>query len=88
MKILIRNLSRKTTEADLWDLFKAHGIVKSCDLVIDKESGKSKGFGFVEMAERQDAKEAIKILDGTKVAGSKVRVKKVKLKKSDTDSLS
>ncbi len=81
MKILIRNLSRETTEADLWDLFKAFGIVKSCDLVIDKETGKSKGFGFAEMVQKEEAKEAIEMLDGKKVAGSKIRVKKAKVEK-------
>jgi len=46
MKLLIRNLARTTTEADLQALFEAHGTVQSCDLVIDKETGTSKGFGL------------------------------------------
>jgi RNA recognition motif-containing protein len=78
MQILIRNLNRKTTEADIYDLFKAHGIVKTCALVMDKETGNSKGFGFVTMAKDDDAKKAIKELDGKMIDGSKIRVKKGK----------
>ena len=49
MKIIIRNLSRSTTESEIKDLFTAFGEVASCDLVMDKQTGSSKGFGFVEM---------------------------------------
>ncbi len=78
MKLLIRNLKRKTTEAELKAMFVAHGTVQSCDLVIDNETGKSKGFGFVEMPETGEAEAAMKILDDTIVAGSKIRVRKSK----------
>ena len=76
MKLLIRNLDRTTTEAELRALFEAHGAVQSCSLVIDKVSGKSKGFGFVEMPKLGDAKAAMKSLNGKAIAGNKVRVKK------------
>jgi RNA recognition motif-containing protein len=76
MKLLIRNLARTTTEAELRELFEAYGIVQSCSLVIDKKSGGSKGFGFVEMPRPGDAKAAMKNLNGTDVAGNKIRVKK------------
>ncbi len=76
MKLLIRNLKRTTTEAELKAIFVAKGNVKSCDLVIDNETGKSKGFGFVEMPDAGEAKAAMKILDATIVAGSKIRVRK------------
>jgi len=49
MKLLIRNLSRSTTEEELKALFEAYGRVQSCDLVLDKTTGDSKGFAFVEM---------------------------------------
>lgn len=75
MKVLIRNLSRKTTEAELKKMFNTHGALQSCTLVLDKETGKSKGFGFIEMSEDTDAKAAIQMLDGTIVAGNKIRVK-------------
>lgn len=76
MKLLIRNLSRTTTEAELKTLFSAHGDVQSCDLVIDKETGQSKGFGFVEMPKQGEAKAAMKNLNGKDIAGNKIRVKK------------
>ena len=75
MKLLIRNLARTTTEAELRNLFEAHGIVQSCTLVMDRETGKSKGFGFVEMPKHDDAKSAIKALNNLEVAGSRIRVK-------------
>jgi len=49
MKLLIRNLSRSTTEEELKALFEEYGRVQSCDLVLDKTTGDSKGFAFVEM---------------------------------------
>lgn len=76
MKLLIRNLARTTTEAALKTLFQAHGVVQSCDLVLDKQTGESKGFGFVEMPKQGDAKAAIKNLNGKDIDGSKIRVKK------------
>lgn len=75
MKLLIRNLARTTTEAEITAIFEAHGTVGSCNLVLDQETGKSKGFAFVEMPEDDEAKTAIFILNGTKVAKSKIRVK-------------
>lgn len=76
MKLLIRNLARTTTEEQLRAMFAAHGTVQSCTLVIDKDTGKSKGFGFVEMPKQGEAKAAMNILNGQDVAGSKIRVKK------------
>lgn len=76
MKLLIRNLARTTTEEELHAMFAAHGTVQSCTLVIDKDTGKSKGFGFVEMPKQGEAKAAISVLNGQNVGGSKIRVKK------------
>lgn len=76
MKLLIRNLSRTTTEEELRAMFEAHGAVQSCTLVIDKETGISKGFGFVEMPKPGEAKAAVNTLNGKDVAGSKIRVKR------------
>lgn len=76
MKLLIRNLSRSTTETELRTLFEAHGLVQSCVLVLDKQTGGSKGFGFVEMPRHDDAKSAIKALNNLEVAGSRIRVKR------------
>jgi len=76
MKILVRNLTRNTSEAELRDLFSAYGTVQSCTLVLDNDTGISKGFGFVEMPKPGEAKSAIKNLNGSDLAGSKIRVKK------------
>lgn len=76
MKLLIRNLARTTTETELRNLFEAHGLVHSCVLVMDKQTGGSKGFGFVEMPRHDDAKAAIKALNNLEVAGSRIRVKR------------
>ena len=80
MKLLIRNLATTTTEAELRVLFEAHGPVQSCSLVMDKKTGSSKGFGFIEMPKPGDAKTAMKTLNGKEVAGNKIRVKKAEAK--------
>lgn len=76
MKILARNLARTTTEAELRALFEAFGKVQYCTLAVDKETGASKGFAFIEMPRPGDAKAAVKSLNGKNVAGNKIRVKK------------
>ncbi len=80
MKLLIRNLARSTTETELLNLFEAFGTVQSCSLVMDKATGDSKGFGFVEMPKTGDAKAAMKMLNGKDIAGNKIRVKKAEPK--------
>ena len=75
MKILVRNLDRTVTENEVLDLFKAYGKVESCILVKDAETGKSKGFGFVEMSNPREAVKAIKGLNTLKVKGHGIRVK-------------
>ena len=76
MKLLIRNLARTITEAELQTMFEAHGTVQFCNLVIDEKTGDSKGFGFVGMPNKGEARAAMKTLNGMEVAGSKIRVKK------------
>jgi RNA recognition motif-containing protein len=76
MKILVRNLDRSTTEKELNDLFQAFGNVQSCSLVIDKSSGESKGFGFIEMPKSGEAKAAMKKLNNKTVGSNRIRVKK------------
>ncbi len=75
MKILVRNLSRKTTEAQIRDLFEPFGKTDSCVLVMDSASGNSKGFGFVEMSVIPEAEAAIEALNGKVVDGATIRVK-------------
>ncbi|OQK15300.1 hypothetical protein AU255_17665 [Methyloprofundus sedimenti] len=76
MKLLVRNLTRNTSETELRELFSAYGTVQSCTLVLDNDTGISKGFGFIEMPKPGEAKSAMKNLNGSDVAGSKIRVKK------------
>jgi RNA recognition motif-containing protein len=80
MKILIRNLARTTTKEDLESLFKEFGSIQSCNLVVDRDSGKSKGFAFVEMPKPGEAKAAIKNLNSKIVGGVAIRVKRAKEK--------
>jgi len=76
MKIIMRNLSRDTTESELLALFENYGVVQYCKIVMDKVTGKSKGFGFVEMPKAGEAKAAIKALNAMEIDGQKIRVKK------------
>ena len=76
MKILVRNLARTTTEAELQAAFEAWGAVQSTTLVLDKKSGGSKGFAFIEMPKAGEAKAAMKHLNGSQLDGNKIRVKK------------
>ena len=83
MKLLIRNLARKSTEAELRALFEAFGSVQSCNLVLDKKSGGSKGFAFVEMPRPGDAKAAVKSLNGKTLDGNILRVKRANVKTAE-----
>ncbi len=76
MKILIRNLPKAISESDMKEMFEAFGTIQSCSLVMDKDNGSSKGFGFVQMPKQGEAKAAIKNLNGKMVEGQKIRVKK------------
>jgi len=76
MKLLVRNLDRLTTEEELKVLFQQFGAVQSSTLVIDRDSGASKGFGFIEMPKPGEAKAAIKNLNNRTVGSNKIRVKK------------
>jgi RNA recognition motif-containing protein len=78
MNLIVLNLPRQTTEKQLIELFKTHGVVVSCDIIKDKETGKSKGFGFVDMKNDDEAEAAIKTLHGTEFFNQKIRVKVTK----------
>ncbi len=86
MKLLVRNLAKATTEEKLLSLFKEHGNIQSCNLVLDKETGASKGFAFIEMPKVGEAKAAIKQLNGYKLAGNIIRVKKAEVKKESEET--
>ena len=86
MNLLILNLTRNTTEEELKALFVPFGTVQSCSLVLDKDTGISKGFGFVEMPKIGEAKAAMKNLNGKEVGSSKIRVKKAEQKVANSQS--
>ncbi|MCG9582758.1 RNA-binding protein [Vibrio europaeus] len=75
MKLLVRNLERTTTEHEIRVLFSTHGSVTECNLVLDQETGLSKGFAFVEMPNEDEANSAVEKLNLSTVAKSKIRVK-------------
>ena len=75
MKIIALNLPRDLSEDELAKLFKEHGAVDSCDLVMDTNTGISKGSGFIVMPVAEEAEAAIAALHGTKINKSKIRVK-------------
>ncbi len=74
MNILVRNLPRGMSERDILKMFQPFGSIQSVSLVIDDATGKSKGFGFVEMPD-DAAAAAIKALNGKLIGGEKIRVK-------------
>ena len=72
------------TEDDLKAVFSEFGEVDSVNIIKDKFSGQSKGFGFVEIPKAGEAKVAMKSLNGTEVAGNRIRVKKAEPKSDKT----
>lgn len=69
MKLYVGNLSYKMTEEELNSTFAQYGDVMSAKIIIDRESNRSKGFGFVEFSDKQQAENAIESLHGKEVAG-------------------
>jgi RNA recognition motif-containing protein len=73
-KIYIGNLPWSVSESELNDMFAKFGAVESAAVVTDRETGRSRGFGFVEMADAGAADKAIEALDGTDMGGRPLRV--------------
>jgi RNA recognition motif-containing protein len=73
-KLFIGNLEYSTTEGQLREMFAAHGSVLSAAIVVDGETGRSRGFGFVEYDSHGEAERAIGALDGTDVHGRQLKV--------------
>ena len=74
MKLYVGNLSFNTTENDLQDLFAAYGAVTEAAIVTDRDTGRSRGFGFVTMGGAPEGEAAIKALDGKEFEGRKLTV--------------
>lgn len=80
MNIYIGNLSYEVGEQDLRDAFAAFGRVTSAKIIADMYTGKSKGFGFVEMESSQEAENAINTLNGTDLKGRNITVNEARPK--------
>ncbi|MDX2443307.1 MAG: RNA-binding protein [Bacteroidales bacterium] len=74
MNIYVGNLNYGITEDELREVFEKYGEVTSAKIISDKYSGRSKGFGFIEMTNDEEAKEAIENIDGTDVKGRNIKV--------------
>ena len=79
MKLYVGNLSYAVNDSSLRALFEAHGAVQSATVVVDRDSGRSKGFGFVEMGD-EDAKKAMQALNGQQHEGRTIRVNEARPK--------
>jgi RNA recognition motif-containing protein len=77
-KLYVGNLSYNTTSSDLEQLFSQHGTVQSAEVISDRDTGRSKGFGFVEMGSDQEAQAAIAALNGQQSDGRTLTVNEAK----------
>ena len=76
MKLFIAGFPNDFDDADLKDMFELYGTVSSAAFVMDRATGKSKGFGFIEMPDNAEALETIAILHGTRIKGKQISVQK------------
>ena len=74
MNMYVSNLGYHTTDDDLKKLFEQFGSVSSAKVITDRETGRSRGFGFVEMSSNDDAEQAMKGLNGKDVEGRQIAV--------------
>ncbi|MDX2043106.1 MAG: RNA-binding protein [Acidobacteriota bacterium] len=82
MKLYVGNLSFQTTEDDLLDLFSQAGSVASASLVTDRDTGRSRGFAFVEMASKEEGEAAINQFNGVEIGGRALTVNEARPKES------
>jgi RNA recognition motif-containing protein len=79
-KLYVGNLAYGVTDSDLTQMFAAHGTVQSAQVIMDRDTGRSKGFGFVEMGSDQEAQAAIAALNGKEVDGRSLTVNEARPK--------
>src|SRR5262249_27626618 len=77
-KLYVGNLAYEVSSSDLEQMFAAHGTVQSAQVIVDRDTGRSKGFGFVEMGTDQEAQAAIAALSGKEVDGRQLTVNEAK----------
>ena len=78
--LYVGNLPHSTTEAELRNLFQSHGEVEKVSMVTDRETGRSRGFAFVEMTNAGEAEKAIAALNGTELGGRALKINEAKPK--------
>ncbi|HHP7241705.1 MAG TPA: RNA recognition motif domain-containing protein [Cyclobacteriaceae bacterium] len=83
MNIFVAKLNYQTSSEDLRSYFENYGEVSSAKVIMDRDTGRSKGFGFVEMDDDQEANEAIEELNETVLDGNTIVVKKARPKEND-----
>jgi len=79
-KLYVGNLAYTVSDSDLLRMFEPHGTVQSAQVIMDRDTGRSKGFGFVEMGSDQEAQAAIAALNGTEVEGRALTVNEARPK--------
>src|SRR5215471_5211722 len=79
-KLFVGNLSFNTTENDLQDAFAAHGTVTEANLMMDRATGRPRGFGFVTMGSPEEAQRAIEALNGTRLGDRNITVNEARPK--------
>jgi len=79
-KLYVGNLTYQTSDSDLQQLFEPHGTVVSAQVIMDRDTGRSKGFGFVEMGSDQEAQAAIAALNGHEIEGRPLTVNEARPK--------
>lgn len=84
MNIYVGNLPFRATDADLADLFGQHGSVTSATVMTDRETGRARGFGFVEMADAAEANKAIQALSGADMGGRQLVVNEARAREERT----
>ena len=77
-KLYVGNLAYGVTDSDLSKMFEPHGTVESAQVIMDRDTGRSKGFGFVEMKTEQEAQTAIAALNGKDAGGRSLTVNEAK----------
>lgn len=77
-KLYVGNLTYEVSSSDLEQLFQPHGTVQSAQVIVDRDTGRSKGFGFVEMGTQQEAQAAIQALNGKESNGRALTVNEAK----------
>lgn len=85
-KLYVGNLAHEIDDGELQEIFESHGSVSSAKVIVDRDTMRSRGFGFVEMASEQEAQSAIEALDGQEVKGRPLTVNIARPKENRSSS--